>query len=225
MRYLLPLVLCGPAAAADLDPALVNAASAPLSAVQSHTLPNGLRVYLLPVPSAPVVTTMVAYKVGACDEAKDQTGLSHYLEHLMFKGTAKLKPGDIDRLTQTQRRAQQRLHLRGHDRLPLRLRGRPLAASPSNIEADRMRGNLRIDPEHEFEQEKGAVIAELKEGGGLAVGPRTQNGAADALYGPKADPYWLPDHRRARARPSPPPPSVIKAGTTTAGITRTMPCS
>src|SRR4051794_40710773 len=101
MRYLLPLLLaCGVAPAADLDPALVKAASAPLAAVQTHTLPNGLKVYLLPVPSAPVVTTMVAYKVGACDESKDQTGLSHYLEHLLFKGTDKLVPGEIDRLTQ-----------------------------------------------------------------------------------------------------------------------------
>ena len=42
---------------------------------------------------------MVAYKVGSADEDLDQTGLSHYLEHLMFKGTDKLKPGDIDRIT------------------------------------------------------------------------------------------------------------------------------
>ena len=48
---------------------------------------------------SPVVTTMVAYKVGSSDEELDQTGLSHYLEHLMFKGTEKIKPGDIDHLT------------------------------------------------------------------------------------------------------------------------------
>src|SRR5205085_1911369 len=52
-----------------------------------------------PIPGAPVVTTMVAYKVGSADEALSATGLSHYLEHLMFKGTDKLMPGDIDKLT------------------------------------------------------------------------------------------------------------------------------
>jgi len=43
-------------------------------------------VYLKPIAGAPVVTTMVAYKVGSSDENLDATGLSHYLEHLMFKG-------------------------------------------------------------------------------------------------------------------------------------------
>src|SRR4051794_2162077 len=68
--------------------------------LQEHTLKNGLKVYLLPVPGSPVVATMTAYKVGSCDEDKSFTGLSHYLEHLMFKGTSKLMPGDIDRMTQ-----------------------------------------------------------------------------------------------------------------------------
>src|SRR5262245_16033457 len=85
-------------AAADAN--LAAAVKAALAGVQHETLPNGLKVYLLPVPSSPVVTTMVAYKVGSGDEDKDQTGLSHYLEHLLFKGTDKLMPGDIDRATQ-----------------------------------------------------------------------------------------------------------------------------
>src|SRR5215471_20666071 len=80
------------------DPAL-KAAKAFYEGIRTETLPNGLRVYLKPIPGAPVVTTMVAYKVGSADENLDATGLSHYLEHLMFKGTDQLKPGDIDRLT------------------------------------------------------------------------------------------------------------------------------
>src|SRR5262245_31289163 len=67
--------------------------------VRTATLPNGLRVFLKPVPGSPVVTTIVAYKVGSSDEDKTFTGLAHYLEHLMFKGTDRLMPGDIDRLT------------------------------------------------------------------------------------------------------------------------------
>src|SRR5437899_3061343 len=85
------------APAAD-DPAL-KAAVAFYEGIRTETLPNGLRVFLKPIPGAPIVTTMVAYKVGSADENLDATGLSHYLEHLMFKGTEKLMPGDIDRMT------------------------------------------------------------------------------------------------------------------------------
>src|SRR5262249_51579411 len=76
------------------DPAL-KAASALYDGIRVETLDNGLRVYLKPVPGSGTVTTMVAYKVGSADEELDSTGLSHYLEHLMFKGTDKIKPGDI----------------------------------------------------------------------------------------------------------------------------------
>src|SRR5262249_58917002 len=82
------------------DTELVKTAQGLLKELRAHTLENGLRVYLLPVKGSPIVTVMVAYKVGSGDEEKDQTGLSHYLEHLMFKGTDKLSPGDIDRATQ-----------------------------------------------------------------------------------------------------------------------------
>src|ERR1051326_5661208 len=84
--------------AAD-DPAILKAAATLFDGIRTETLPNGLKVYLKPIPGAPTVTTMVAYKVGSCDEDLDHTGLSHYLEHLMFKGTDKIMPGDIDRLT------------------------------------------------------------------------------------------------------------------------------
>src|SRR5205085_6147092 len=76
-----------------------QAAAALYEGIRTETLANGLRVYLKPVPGSPVVATMVAYKVGSADEDLDHTGLSHYLEHLMFKGTDKIMPGDIDRLT------------------------------------------------------------------------------------------------------------------------------
>src|SRR5205823_10118358 len=78
----------------------LRTAAALYEGVRSEVLDNGLRVFLKPVPGAPVVTTMVAYKVGSSDEELDSTGLSHYLEHLMFKGTDKLMPGDVDRATQ-----------------------------------------------------------------------------------------------------------------------------
>ncbi len=140
------------------DP-VMQAASAFYDGVRVEKLPNGLQVVLKPVPGATTVTTFLAFKVGAADEDLAATGLSHYLEHLMFKGTDKLMPGDIDRMT-------------------LRNGGRNNAWTSEDlttyhfdfaadrweavldIEADRMR-NLRIDTKHEFQQEKGAVIAEL----------------------------------------------------------------
>ena len=67
--------------------------------VVKQTLPNGLRVLVLPRHTAPVVTTMMWYRVGSKDELPGATGLAHFLEHLMFKGTQKLKKGEIDRLT------------------------------------------------------------------------------------------------------------------------------
>jgi zinc protease len=77
----------------------IQAVSHLYDGIRTETLPNGLKIYLKPIPESPTVTTMVAYKVGSCDEDLNSTGLSHYLEHLMFKGTDKIMPGDIDRLT------------------------------------------------------------------------------------------------------------------------------
>ncbi len=149
-----------PAAEPGVDPKLAKTASAIFDKLETDELPNGLRVFLLPIKGSPVVTTMVAYKVGSGDEDKDQTGLSHYLEHLLFKGTEKLMPGDIDRATQRNgghNNAYTNVDMTNYhfdfaaDRWPIAL----------EIEADRMR-NVRIDEKHEFQQEKGAVVAELK---------------------------------------------------------------
>jgi zinc protease len=139
--------------------AALQAAAALYEGIRAETLPNGLRVYLKPIKDSPVVTTMVAYKVGSCDEDLDHTGLSHYLEHLMFKGTDKIKPGDIDRLTlrnggMNNAYTSEDYTIFFFDFAADRWEG------ALEIEADRMR-NLRIDTAHEFEQEKGAVIAEL----------------------------------------------------------------
>ena len=50
---------------------------------------NGLQVLLYPEAAAPVVTLMVTYRVGSGDEATGLTGATHFLEHLMFKGTGR----------------------------------------------------------------------------------------------------------------------------------------
>jgi zinc protease len=53
------------------------------------TLGNGLHVVVIPDHRTPVVTQMIWYKVGSADETPGKSGLAHFLEHLMFKGTAK----------------------------------------------------------------------------------------------------------------------------------------
>ncbi len=60
--------------------------------VTDFTLANGLEVVVVPDHRAPVVTHMIWYKVGAADETPGKSGLAHFLEHLMFKGTEK-NPG------------------------------------------------------------------------------------------------------------------------------------
>jgi len=55
---------------------------------QKTTLPNGLRVITVPTKSNPSVATMVMVETGSNYEAKEQNGLSHFLEHMCFKGTS-----------------------------------------------------------------------------------------------------------------------------------------
>jgi zinc protease len=55
--------------------------------VTTFTLDNGLQVVVIPDTRSPVVTHMIWYKIGAADEPKGKSGIAHYLEHLMFKGT------------------------------------------------------------------------------------------------------------------------------------------
>jgi zinc protease len=137
-----------------------RAAKALYEGIHNDTLPNGLRVYLKPIGDSPVVSVLVAYKVGSADEDLSHTGLSHYLEHLMFKGTDKIMPGDIDRLTLRNGGMNNAYTSEDHTIYFFEFAADRWQEALA-IEADRMR-NLRIDPRHEFEQEKGAVISELE---------------------------------------------------------------
>lgn len=67
------------------------------ASVSSFTLENGLEVVVIPDRRAPVVTHMVWYKVGSADEQRGKTGIAHFLEHLMFKGTATHAAGEFSR--------------------------------------------------------------------------------------------------------------------------------
>jgi zinc protease len=61
----------------------------------SFSLGNGLKVVVIPDHRTPVVTQMIWYKVGSADETPGKSGLAHFLEHLMFKGTSKHPAGEF----------------------------------------------------------------------------------------------------------------------------------
>ena len=58
--------------------------------VRVHTLPNGMQVLLVPRRESPTVATYLRFKVGSVQEHNGITGIAHFLEHMMFKGTRRL---------------------------------------------------------------------------------------------------------------------------------------
>lgn len=77
------------------------AASPTVAAVfspKTFTLANGLQVVVIESHRVPVVRHMVIYRVGAADDPPGKSGLAHYLEHLMFKGTTSIKPGEFSKI-------------------------------------------------------------------------------------------------------------------------------
>ena len=75
---------------------LVQGAEArPIPRPQTFTLANGLQVVVVTDRRAPVVTNMVWYRVGAADEPRGHSGMAHFFEHLMFKGTQRIPQGEF----------------------------------------------------------------------------------------------------------------------------------
>ena len=66
--------------------------------VESFTLANGMQVVVLPNHRVPAVTQTVWYRIGAADDPRGKSGLAHFLEHLMFKGTGTTAPGEFSKL-------------------------------------------------------------------------------------------------------------------------------
>ncbi|MFV0361240.1 M16 family metallopeptidase [Tropicimonas sp.] len=63
--------------------------------VSTFTLDNGMEVVVIEDHRAPVAVNMVWYRIGAADEPPGRSGIAHFLEHLMFKGTGQLAPGEF----------------------------------------------------------------------------------------------------------------------------------
>ncbi len=66
--------------------------------VTTYRLDNGMQVVVMEDHRAPVVVHMVWYRVGAADEPPGKSGIAHFLEHLLFKGTDDLGPGELSRI-------------------------------------------------------------------------------------------------------------------------------
>jgi zinc protease len=94
-RFAVPLfaaLLAAPAISPNSVRAQTTVTSEPPA---SFSLGNGLKVVVIPDHRTPVVTHMIWYKVGSADETPGKSGLAHFLEHLMFKGTSKHPAGEF----------------------------------------------------------------------------------------------------------------------------------
>jgi len=69
--------------------------------ISQFVLPNGLQVVVIPDHRVPVVTHMIWYRVGSADEPPGVSGIAHFLEHLMFKGTEKNPSGKFSKVLST----------------------------------------------------------------------------------------------------------------------------
>jgi len=125
--------------------------------IKKHVLNNGLKIFLVPMKRE-IVSFYLVYKVGSRNEIEGKRGVSHLLEHMMFKGTFKLKPEEFSRIIQKM----------GGDSNAFTTEDFTLyyETVPSDaiykvieMEADRME-NIRFN---EFESEKKVVIEERRE--------------------------------------------------------------
>jgi zinc protease len=138
-----------------------SSASSPssLTELHSHRLANGLRVILIEDHSVPIVTTMLWYGVGSRLEPKGASGIAHFLEHMMFRGTRSRSDGTIDLQTALNGGHNNAFTSYDHtayhfsfsaDRWPVAL----------DLEADRM-VNLELDQES-LEVERQVILEEIR---------------------------------------------------------------
>ncbi|MGE5254518.1 MAG: M16 family metallopeptidase, partial [Planctomycetaceae bacterium] len=124
------------------------------------TLSNGLKVILLENHKAPLVSFHVWYRVGSRNEEWGKTGLSHMLEHMMFKGTKKYGPEEYSRIIQENGGETNAFTTRDYTGYFATLRSDRIQVV-MNLEADRMQNlNLR---EEDFATERMVVMEERRQ--------------------------------------------------------------
>ncbi|MDB5491507.1 MAG: insulinase family protein [Micavibrio sp.] len=144
---------------AETAPAVPAPARQKIFNAETYTLGNGMQVVLIPNHRAPVAMQMVWYKVGRADEATGKSGLAHFLEHLMFKGSKNVAPGELSKRIRA---------MGGNDNAfttdDFTAYFQTIAVdkleSAMTMEADRMRGILL--PEDQFESERQVVLEERR---------------------------------------------------------------
>ena len=98
LAFVAPALLAQAPAAPSSSPTAPAAASRPgWSPPQQFTLANGMTLIVQPDRRAPTAVQMLWVRVGSMDEVDGTTGVAHVLEHMMFKGTPSLKPGEFSR--------------------------------------------------------------------------------------------------------------------------------
>src|SRR5688572_26114241 len=129
--------------------------------VRRTVLDNGLVVLTKEVHTSPIVTSMIWYRVGSRNEELGHTGKSHFLEHMLFKGTDRFKKGQIDLITL--KNGSNNNAFTSHDFTAYYFNfASDRWEIALDIESDRM-VNCVFAPE-EFEAEKKVVIEELRMG-------------------------------------------------------------
>ncbi|MEZ5989540.1 MAG: pitrilysin family protein [Planctomycetota bacterium] len=129
--------------------------------VHHEVLDNGLRVFLIQSNELPIVSHWIWYSVGSRDERTGETGLSHFLEHMMFKGTERFPKGSIDTTTARLGGNNNAMTSQDYTAYYFNLASDRWTAA-LEIEASRMQGCL-LD-EVEFGSEKKVVLEELAMG-------------------------------------------------------------
>lgn len=162
-------------------------ASAAGADVAQFTLENGLEVIVIPDRRTPVVSHMIWYKVGSADEPAGKSGIAHFLEHLLFKGTKTYPAGEFSRKVAEiggEENAFTTVDQTGYyqkvtpDALEMVMR----------YEADRMR-NLVIDRD-DLETERQVVLEERNQRVGANPGAMLSEAMTAALY--QNHPYGIP---------------------------------
>ncbi len=127
--------------------------------VSEKMLENGLKIIVKPDHRAPVVISQIWYKVGSSYETGGTTGVSHMLEHMMFKGTEKYPTGEFNKIVSRNGGEDNAFTSKDYTAYYQKLEKSRLKVS-FELEADRMRGLLL--PKDEFEKELMVVMEERR---------------------------------------------------------------
>ncbi len=138
---------------------LLSPAAGAVSVAQEFRLANGMKVIVQEDRRAPTVVSMVWYRAGSVDELNGTTGVAHVLEHMMFKGTKKLKPGDFSARVAALGGRENAFTSRDYTAYHQQVEKSRLEKL-IELEADRMQ-NLTMDPD-EFAKEIKVVMEERR---------------------------------------------------------------